>query len=123
MVSKRRQALGLLRDIDRVIEKQFYDEFGLLENVIQREGPLAKIEEVEETGHEDLEMQEQKWFNTQMEWTRRVSERKGATHRYIKDARPTSSKGEKGKNVPVTATGVNRQRKKLEEAIKFNNRK
>ena len=92
---KRKSSLKLLKEIDRTIEKQFYDEFKLLDPSLPINNFLSIIEEKDEDNHEDnhedLELQEQQWFSTQLEWTRKVTERKGATHRYIKDPRPSSS--------------------------------
>lgn len=106
------------------MEKQFYDEFSLLKGRQLKDQDLFTVkEEIDEKEHEDLEEQEQHWFNTQMEWTRKLVERKGATHRYIKDDRPASSRGNTNNHIPSTAKGVNRQRKKLEEAIKFTKNK
>lgn len=117
---KRKSSLKLLKEIDRTLEKQFYDEFKLLDPSLPINNFLSIIEEKDEESHEDLELQEQQWFNTQLEWTRKVTERKGATHRYIKDPRPSSSKEPKEKNPPISAKGTNRQRKRLEDALKLN---
>ena len=104
------------------MEKQFYDEYKLLdEGKFPKELMFTVTEEKEEEeeDHMDLEENEQNWFNTQLEWTRKITERKGATHRYFKDARPTSSRENNEKNPPASSRGTNRQRKKLEDAIKF----
>ena len=120
IVLKRKSASHILREIDRAMEKQFYDEFGLLNNdFLQKEKLFVVHEEKEEIEHEDLELEEQKWFNTPLEWTRKVSERKGASHRYIRDNRPVSSKGKDDKNVVTSARGTNRHRKKIEEAMRY----
>ena len=121
---QRKKCLTLVKDVERKMEKQFYDEFHLLEkDTGTGEGLFVVHEENEEIEHVDLEEEEQKWFNTQLEWTKRVVERKGATHRYFKDNRPSSSRENTEKNTPSTAKGPNRQRKKLEDAIKFTKNK
>lgn len=112
----------MLKDIEHSLEKQFYDEFGLLKGKVFEKGELYVVEEEnqEEVEHEDLHEEEQKWFTTQMQWTKKVIERKGAAHRYIKDKddRPGTSAG-KEKNLHSGIKGVNRQRQKLEEAMRF----
>jgi hypothetical protein len=128
VLQKRKQCLGLLKDIEHTLEKQFYDEFGLLQNTTFEPGELYVVQEDQADDHEDLEEEEQKWFTTQMQWTRKVSERKGASHRYIKDCnneRPSTSAPSqpvqiKGNRLPTDKV-PNKYRKKLEEARKFLN--
>jgi len=118
IMQKRKHCLGVLRDTEYTMEQQFYDEFGLLKGKNIEKNEIFVVREEDEDDHDDLEKQEQEWFSTQLEWTRKVTERKGAAHRYIKDDRPTSSSAS-SKESPSTARGVNRHRKKLEEAIRF----
>lgn len=117
--NKRKEFLLAVKNIENLIEKQFYN--GTTVDVPQKvqEKMFHIVEENEEPDHTDLEMQEQDWFNTQIEWTKKIGERKGATHRYIKDTRPASSKPVEANSIPSSARGASRQRKKLEEAIKF----
>ena len=68
--TKRKNSLCLIREIDRAMEKQFYDEYKLLdEGKFPKELMFTVTEEKEEEeeDHMDLEENEQNWFNTQLE--------------------------------------------------------
>lgn len=68
ITAKRKNSLSILKEIDTLLEKQFYHEFSLAKDKKVLNNELFTVhEDLDDKEHEDLEEQEQEWFNTQLE--------------------------------------------------------
>lgn len=133
LIEKRKGALDILKKIEFSIEKTFYDEYNLIDQYEVKQTEEKEEQEVQNIEDEmflEMEKEEERWFNNQIDATKKVSERKEVTHRYIKDPRKplSENKTEKsGKRIHSNLSSKNdtlirpgsSARRKLDEARSF----
>ena len=124
LVQQQQKCEDLYKVIQQDIEKTFYSEFATnrpRKPVPKRNIPET-IEEVPEDNLEDIEQEEQEWFDEELKRFKQVNERRAPERKQFKDTRTMSSSTTASDQNPPPRTSSARYRKRLDEARQWTSR-